>query len=64
MKKNKAFDCVAMKNACQRSLQEEYESRKAEFPSYFAFLRAKADESAWVRQARKGITKASELVKA
>jgi hypothetical protein len=64
MKNNKAFDCVEMKSECQRRLQEEYETRKAEFSSYFAFLRAKAGESAWVRQARKGITKAPEMVKA
>ena len=57
--RKKTFDCVEMKRECQRRLQAEYESRKAEFPSYFAFLRAKANESAWVRQVRNGIMRTS-----
>jgi hypothetical protein len=43
----KSFDCVEMKHAAQRKLRAEYESRKGEFASYFAFLEAKAGESPW-----------------
>lgn len=50
--KTKTFDCVAMKQECQRKLAEEYGSRRAEFSSYSDFLRAKADGSEWVKQAR------------
>ena len=45
--KNKTFDCVEMKHNAQRKLRAEYESRKEEFASYFAFLDAKAAESKW-----------------
>lgn len=46
----KSFDCVEMKHAAQRKLRAEYQSRKSEFASYFAFLDAKANESAWQRE--------------
>jgi hypothetical protein len=51
--KTKTFDCVEMKQAAQKRLRVEYESRKQEFPSYVDFLQAKADESPWVRQMRR-----------
>ena len=41
----KTFDCVEMKHKAQRKLRAEYESRKNEFASYFAFLDAKARKS-------------------
>ena len=44
------FDCVEMKHKAQQKLQTEYEVRKDEFSSYFAFLEAKADESEWQRE--------------
>jgi len=43
--KTKTFDCVEMKNKAQQKLHAEYESRKHEFPSFFAFLEAKTRES-------------------
>jgi hypothetical protein len=43
--KIKAFDCVEMKDKAQQDLRGEYQSRKADFSSYFAFLEAKANES-------------------
>ena len=43
--KSKTFDCVEMKRKAQERLHAEYESRKAAFSSYFAFLEAKATES-------------------
>ena len=48
--KTKTFDCVEMKHQAQQRLHAEYESRKGEFPSYFAFLEARATESAWQRE--------------
>jgi glucan biosynthesis protein len=48
--KTKTFDCVDMKRQAQQRLQAEYESRKAEFPSYFAFLETKACETPWQRE--------------
>ena len=48
--KIKAFDCVEMKHAAQQRLRAEYESRKAEFSSYFAFIEAKANESSRQRE--------------
>jgi hypothetical protein len=45
----KQFDCVEMKCKAQESLHAEYEIRKSEFPSYFAFLEARSHESAWQR---------------
>jgi hypothetical protein len=47
IKKN--FDCVEMKQAAQEQLHEEYESRRNEFPTYFAFLEAKTRDSSWQR---------------
>jgi predicted nucleic acid-binding protein len=47
--KTEVFDCVEMKGRAQRRLNAEYESRKHEFPSYFAFLEAKSSESEWQR---------------
>ncbi len=46
----KKFDCVEMKHRAQRKLRTEYESRKDEFSSYFAFLEAKANQSKWQRE--------------
>lgn len=48
----KKFDCVEMKRKAQERLIQEYESRKNEFKSYPDFLRAKAQESEWVRKQR------------
>ena len=48
----KTFDCVKMKRDAQKALRKEYDSRKEEFSSYWDFLKAKADESEWVRQMR------------
>ena len=50
---SKTFDCVDMKNRIQARRMAEYESRKDEFPSFLDFVRAKANESEWVRQVRK-----------
>ena len=46
----KTFDCVEMKHAAQQKLRAEFESRRDEFPTYFAFLKAKATESKWQRE--------------
>jgi hypothetical protein len=48
--KNKTFDCVEMKRNAQEQLHVEYEARRTEFPSYFAFLETKATESPWQRE--------------
>jgi len=48
--KTKVFDCVEMKHQAQQRLHSEYEARKAEFSSYFAFLEARAMESSWQRE--------------
>ncbi len=48
--RTKTFDCVEMKRQAQKKLRDEYESRKAEFDSYYDFLDAKAEESEWVQQ--------------
>ncbi len=47
MTKTKTFDCVQMKHKAQQKLRAEYESRRDQFSSYFAFLEAKAAESEW-----------------
>jgi hypothetical protein len=49
-KVEKTFDCVEMKRKAQEELHAEYEARKNEFPSYFAFLEAQSRESAWQRE--------------
>ena len=49
-KPKKTFDCVEMKHKAQKELHAEYEARKSEFSSYFAFLEAKSHESAWQRE--------------
>jgi hypothetical protein len=49
-KAEKTFDCVEMKQKAQEELHAEYEARKSEFPSYFAFLEAKSRASAWQRE--------------
>ncbi len=51
-KKTKTFDCVEMKREVQDKLTREYETRKGEFGSYLDFVRAKSDESEWVRKQR------------
>ena len=48
--KTKIFDCVEMKHKAQQKLRAEYESRKDQFDSYFAFLDAKAAESKWQKK--------------
>ena len=50
--KAKTFDCVEMKRRIQESLRAEYQSRNAEFASYYDFLEAKAEGSSWVRKMR------------
>jgi hypothetical protein len=49
-KTKKTFDCVEMKRTAQEELHTEYEARKNEFPSYYAFLEAKTTESAWQKE--------------
>jgi hypothetical protein len=49
-KPEKTFDCVEMKHKAQEELHVEYEVRKSEYPSYFAFLEAKTHESSWQRE--------------
>ena len=49
-KPKKTFDCVEMKHQAQKELRLEYEARKDDFPSYFAFLEAKTAESPWQRE--------------
>jgi hypothetical protein len=46
----KTFDCVEMKQQAQARLHAEYEARKNEFPTYFAFLEARTSESPWQRE--------------
>ncbi len=46
----KTWDCVEMKRNAQRKLCAEYNSRKDEFSSYFAFLESRATESPWQRE--------------
>jgi hypothetical protein len=43
--KAKTFDCVDFKRKAQERLRAEYEARRSEFPDYYDFLRAKAEES-------------------
>lgn len=40
----KSFDCVEMKRQAQENLHAEYDSRKNEFPSFYAFLDVKSRE--------------------
>jgi len=46
----KTFDCVEFKRQAQRKLLAEYEERKGEFDTYYDFLDAKAQASAWVQR--------------
>ena len=39
-----------MKRDAQRKLLEEFESRKAEFDSYYDFLKARVMEDPWSRK--------------
>ena len=48
--KTKSFDCVEMKDRIQAERRVEYEARKDEFPSFLAFVRARAKASDWVEQ--------------
>lgn len=50
--KTKTFDCVEMKRQAQERLSAEYHGRRNEFDSYLDFIRAKAEESEWVRKQR------------
>ena len=50
--KAKTFDCVEMKQECQRKLREEYEARKGEFDSFADFISKTADKSPFVREMR------------
>lgn len=45
----KSFDCLQMKRDSQRMLRDEFQTRQDEFATYADFLRAKADESEWIR---------------
>ena len=49
-KPKKTFDCVEMKCRAQEELHAEFQARKNEFLSYFAFLEAKTAESAWQKE--------------
>lgn len=49
---DKTLACVRMKDEAQQALAGEYERRKSEFPSYDAFLDAKAAEDPWIRKMR------------
>jgi hypothetical protein len=49
-KPKKTFDCVKMKQKAQEKLHAEYEARKGEFSSSFAFLEARTNESPWQRE--------------
>jgi len=51
-KEHKNFDCVEMKRQNQENLLREYEERRNEFDSYWAFIHAKAEESEWVKKQR------------
>ena len=46
---NKSFDCVEMKNRIQAEIQAEYESRRGEFPSFVAFVKAASANSEYVQ---------------
>ena len=48
--KKKTIDCVEMKNRIQAERMAEYEAHRDEFPTYAAFVKARADKSDWVRQ--------------
>lgn len=48
--KNKTFDCVEMKHKAQQQLHDEYEIRRNEFSSYYAFLESRSCESPWQRE--------------
>ena len=48
-RKQKAFDCVEMKNRIQKELMQEYEARKDEFSSYADFIVATARDSEEIR---------------
>jgi hypothetical protein len=50
--RRKTFDCVEMKDRIQANIWAEYQARKAEFPSFYDFIRAQNDESDWVRRMR------------
>ena len=41
----KTFDCMKAKRESQKSLENEYESRRREFASFSEFLNAKVKES-------------------
>ena len=53
--REKAFDCVEMKNRIQKELMEEYEARKDEFSSYADFIVATDEESEEIRAWRERI---------
>lgn len=52
MAKPKASDCVDMKDRIQAKLWAEYQRRRGEFRTYMDFIRAKNDESEWVKTVR------------
>jgi hypothetical protein len=52
MMKTKAFDCVEMKNEIQAARWREYQAHKKEYPTYAAFIEARARKSAWVSKMR------------
>jgi len=61
--KEKAFDCVEMKNRIQADLKKEYETRKAEFKSYVDFLNSTANESDEIRTFLEKVTKTKTATK-
>ncbi len=50
--KTKTFDCVEMKNEIQAQRWREYQAHKDEYPSYAAFIEARAQKSEWVSKVR------------
>jgi hypothetical protein len=53
--KAKTFDCVEMKNEIQAGLLAEYKAQKDRYPTFEEYVKAKAQESEWVRQFRRRI---------
>jgi hypothetical protein len=51
-KKTKTFDCVDMTNRIQAEMLAEYEAHKDEYPSFAEFVKARTDDSEWVRGVR------------
>lgn len=56
-RKNKSFDCVAMKSDIQERHMAEYERRKEEFASYLAFVNARVNQSDFAKTMREKIAR-------